>query len=139
MHAAPLETDPLKFCISDKGRLERLWVALLYVLIESWESAQMAPGQKYIAQHTMTKNLDDLLRQGRRDGHLDKMRETNREEMRTFMIDEMAKFHALLTPDQRNKAADLMKEKQEKMGKFEDGPEGPYGPGRDHDRRGMKE
>jgi Spy/CpxP family protein refolding chaperone len=69
---------------------------------------------------------------------LDKMRETNREEMRTFMIDEMAKFHALLTPDQRNKAADLMKEKQEKMGKF-DGQDGPYGPGRDHDRKGMKE
>jgi Spy/CpxP family protein refolding chaperone len=69
----------------------------------------------------------------------DKMRETNREEMRTFMIDEMAKFHALLTPGQRNKAADLMKEKQEQMGKFKDGPEGPYGPGRDHDRKGMKE
>lgn len=50
-----------------------------------------------------------------------KQREANREEMRTFMIDEMAKFHSILTPDQRNKAADLMKEKREKRGKFKDG------------------
>lgn len=62
-----------------------------------------------------------------------KMRETNREEMRTFMVDEMAKFHALLTPDQRNKAADLMKEHREKNGMFRDGP------GRDKDKMFEKE
>jgi Spy/CpxP family protein refolding chaperone len=71
---------------------------------------------------------------------MDKMRETKREEMRTFMIDEMAKFHALLTSEQRNKAADLMKEKHEKMGRFDDNFRGP---GRDkdgnQDRKGMKE
>ncbi len=71
---------------------------------------------------------------------MDKMRETKREEMRTFMIDEMAKFHALLTSEQRNKAADLMKEKHEKMDRFDDSFRGP---GRDkdgnHDRKGMKE
>ena len=55
---------------------------------------------------------------------LAKQREANREEMKTFMIDEMAKFHAILTPEQRNKTADLMKEKREKWGngdKWKDG------------------
>jgi periplasmic protein CpxP/Spy len=49
-----------------------------------------------------------------------KQREANREEMRSFMVDEMAKFHSILTPEQRNKAADLMKEKREKRGKNKD-------------------
>ena len=52
---------------------------------------------------------------------LAKERKAHMEEMSTFMIDEMAKFHAILTPDQRNKAADLLKEKREKSGKFRDG------------------
>jgi Spy/CpxP family protein refolding chaperone len=51
---------------------------------------------------------------------LAKQREANREEMRTFMIDELAKFHSILTPEQRNKAADLMKEKRENRSKFKD-------------------
>lgn len=52
-----------------------------------------------------------------------KQRDAEREEMRSFMIDEMAKFHSILTPDQRNKAADKMKEFREKKEKFhKDGP-----------------
>lgn len=52
-----------------------------------------------------------------------KQRDAQREEMRSFMIDEMAKFHSILTPDQRNKAADKMKEFREKKEKFhKDGP-----------------
>lgn len=59
-----------------------------------------------------------------------KQREANREEMKTFMIDEMAKFHSILTPEQRNKAADLMKEKREKRSRNKDkwnnrNPDGP--------------
>lgn len=54
---------------------------------------------------------------------LAKQREAEREEMRSFMIDEMAKFHSILTPDQRNKAADKLKEFREKKEKFhKDGP-----------------
>lgn len=48
-----------------------------------------------------------------------KQREVNREEMRSFKVDQMAKFHSILTPEQRNKAADKMKEfrdKKEKRG-----------------------
>lgn len=43
-----------------------------------------------------------------------KKHEQDREEMKSFMIDEMAKFHGILSSDQRNKAADKMKEFREK-------------------------
>lgn len=55
---------------------------------------------------------------------LAKQREADREEMRNFIIDEMAKFHAILTPEQRNKVADKLKEKREKgHGFFKDKPD----------------
>lgn len=41
-------------------------------------------------------------------------RDAEREEMKSFMIEQTAKVHALLTADQRNKAADKMKEMREK-------------------------
>jgi periplasmic protein CpxP/Spy len=44
-------------------------------------------------------------------------RDADREEMKIFFIDQAAKFHAILTPDQRNKAADKMKEMREKKGR----------------------
>lgn len=43
-----------------------------------------------------------------------KLQDAERDEMRGFMIDQMAKFHAILTSDQRNKAVDKMKEFHEK-------------------------
>lgn len=56
-----------------------------------------------------------------------KKNEAKRDEMQSFILDQTAKFHAILTPDQRNKAADKMKDfhekKKEKCGKWnkEDG------------------
>lgn len=41
-------------------------------------------------------------------------RDAEKEEMKNFMIEQTAKVHALLTPDQRNKAADKMKEMRER-------------------------
>jgi Spy/CpxP family protein refolding chaperone len=49
---------------------------------------------------------------------LAKKHDTEKEEMRSFFIDEVAKFHSILTSEQRNKAADKMKEMREKKGKF---------------------
>lgn len=53
-----------------------------------------------------------------------KQHESKREEMKNFMLDEVAKFHSILTPDQRNKAVDKMKEfrqkRHEHRGKNED-------------------
>jgi Spy/CpxP family protein refolding chaperone len=43
----------------------------------------------------------------------------NRQEMKEFMMDEMIKFHAILTPEQRNKAADKMKNFHERRNKHE--------------------
>ena len=43
-----------------------------------------------------------------------KQHDSKREEMRSFMLDEVAKFHGILTPDQRNKAVDKMKEFRQK-------------------------
>ena len=45
---------------------------------------------------------------------LEKKRYQEREEMKTFMVDQLAKFHAILTTEQRNKAADKMKEFRER-------------------------
>ncbi len=51
-------------------------------------------------------------------------RDAEREEMKNFMIEQTAKVHAILTPDQRNKAADKMKEFRERKGKHKDGHKG---------------
>ena len=41
-------------------------------------------------------------------------REAQREEMKDFMLDELVKFHAILTPEQRTKAVEKVKEMREK-------------------------
>ncbi len=43
-----------------------------------------------------------------------KQHDAKRDEMRSFMLDEVAKFHGILTPEQRNKAVDKMKEFRQK-------------------------
>lgn len=43
-----------------------------------------------------------------------KKNDAQRDEMRNFMLDETAKLHSILTPEQRNKAVDKMKEFREK-------------------------
>lgn len=52
---------------------------------------------------------------------LHKKHEADREEMRSFFQDELIKFHAILTPSQRTKAVEIMKEKKEKMKKHFEG------------------
>jgi len=49
-----------------------------------------------------------------------KKRDAERDEMRQFMLDETAKFHAILTPEQRNKAVDKMKEFHDKKREMRD-------------------
>jgi Spy/CpxP family protein refolding chaperone len=51
---------------------------------------------------------------------LAKQRDAEREEMRSFFVEELAKFHSILTSEQRNKAADKMKEFRENRGKNKD-------------------
>jgi Spy/CpxP family protein refolding chaperone len=47
--------------------------------------------------------------------------EADREEMRSFFQEELIKFHSILTPSQRTKAVEIMKEKKEKMKKHFEG------------------
>lgn len=54
-------------------------------------------------------------------------KEKDREEMRNFMLDKLVEFHAMLTPEQRNKVIEEMKNVKEK---FRPGNE----PGDRHDR-----
>jgi Spy/CpxP family protein refolding chaperone len=46
---------------------------------------------------------------------LDQKREQNMQEMKDFMMDKMIEFHNILTPDQRVKAIDAMKELKDKF------------------------
>ena len=48
---------------------------------------------------------------------MDQQREQNMQEMKNFMMDKMIEFHDILTPEQRIKAVDAMKEMK---GKFHD-------------------
>lgn len=47
-----------------------------------------------------------------------KKHETEREEMKDFFAEELVKFHAILTPEQRTKAVEKMKEMREMRQKF---------------------
>ncbi|HQY52876.1 MAG TPA: Spy/CpxP family protein refolding chaperone [Ignavibacteria bacterium] len=53
-----------------------------------------------------------------------KKNESKKEEMKTFMIDKLVEFHAILTPEQRVKAVELMIEFKEMKDKHQ-----PRGPG----------
>ena len=48
---------------------------------------------------------------------LAKKHETNREEMKSFFMDELIKVHAVLTPEQRSKAVEKLKELKDKRHK----------------------
>jgi hypothetical protein len=57
--------DPEEFMTSDRGRFERTWLAFLYVLIESWQSAQMATARALVAERVPDSAIEDLLAEGR--------------------------------------------------------------------------
>lgn len=45
---------------------------------------------------------------------IEQKHEANRQEMKDFMMDELIKFHDILTPDQRNQVVEKMKEMKDK-------------------------
>jgi hypothetical protein len=73
MLKCPVETDPKFFLISDRGRFERFWVAFLFVLVEAWCSAQMAPVRSWISQITSLETLETLIKKGKKDDQIAKM------------------------------------------------------------------
>ena len=74
--ASPIDKDPKTFHASNHGRFERAWVTFLYVLVEAWQSPQMAPVREYIGSVVSLDELTSLLKTGKTDGSLARMRET---------------------------------------------------------------
>lgn len=70
------------------------------------------------------KDFEDAFKQDNLDKQTIKQlmskHDADREEMKDFFIDEFVKFHALLTPEQRQKAIDKMHEMRDKREKFFD-------------------
>lgn len=75
MSKEPLELDPHTFMVSNRGRLERTWIAFLYVLVECWRSKQMEPVRDFILTRIPDCKIDQLLQEGEQKGLLDKLRE----------------------------------------------------------------
>jgi hypothetical protein len=69
----PVEKDPRLFHATNRARFERLWIALLAVLIESWHARNMRSVREYIDSVTDTSDLAELLRQARQTGRNKKM------------------------------------------------------------------
>jgi hypothetical protein len=68
MLSMPLDPNLEVFDVTNRGRLERLWCALLVVLVECWHSERMLPTIRYIMSVTDTSKLVALLRRSRSDG-----------------------------------------------------------------------
>jgi hypothetical protein len=75
MEQSPPSTDPHVFLMSDRGRFERLWVALLYVLVEAWQSNQMREVTEHIQAKTSLAELDQVLQEGAAGEQISSMRE----------------------------------------------------------------
>lgn len=60
--------------------------------------------------------------------------EQEMKEMKDFMLDKMIEFHSILTPEQRNKAVEEMKNMKEKFGPMHDRPGRP-----EDDRDGFRD
>jgi hypothetical protein len=76
MDKSPLINDVNIFDVTDRARFERMWVASLSVLIEAWNSSKMRRVREYVTSKVRIDELTTLLRQGRKDGSLNRMRET---------------------------------------------------------------
>lgn len=73
MDRSPLVRGREEFTDSDRGRAERLWIALLAVLVESWDSSIMKPVRHYIASIVDTSTLIKLCREARKKAKKDNM------------------------------------------------------------------
>jgi len=71
---APIIKDAQAFTASDRGRFERMWITFLYVLIEAWSSPLMTGARSIISSSASVSKIDHLIREGKADGRLSKMR-----------------------------------------------------------------
>lgn len=64
---SPMDQEPKTGHISDRFRLERLWVGLLVVLVEAWGSHQIQEARNFLDGVASTDRLVTLVRQARND------------------------------------------------------------------------
>lgn len=82
MESSPIpDADPDTLHACDRFRAERLWVALLAVLAESWHSSMMRPVRDYVASVVDTTALVQTLREARK-----KPKAENMFEVRHYMF-----------------------------------------------------
>jgi len=60
------DTDPQTAHMSDRFRLERLWVGLLAVLVEAWDSGQIRDARDFLRKLVSTDRLVYLVRTARK-------------------------------------------------------------------------
>jgi len=72
-HEATLE-DMLLLSASDHFRYERIWVALLAVLTEAWQSQAMSAVRGYVASVADSSGLERILDSYQTDGRLERIK-----------------------------------------------------------------
>lgn len=75
MDVSPIPAHAEQFHFSDRGRLERLWIALLQVLIEAWHSKQLREAREHIMSATDASALVQLLREAGGSEHRQRLQE----------------------------------------------------------------
>jgi hypothetical protein len=63
-----------EFTMSDRGRLERMWITCLYVLIEAWRSPVGAMAKSYMKSKTDLMGVEEIISKGENEGSISKMR-----------------------------------------------------------------
>jgi hypothetical protein len=85
MMRAPVELEPadandphavMGALVSHRFRLERFWVASLAVLVEAWDSDQIAPVRAFLEEETSLDELSRVLEEIHDSGSYDRMIET---------------------------------------------------------------
>lgn len=74
MMRSPISKGSEEFTMSDRGRLERMWVTFLYVLIEAWRSPIGGMAKSYMGSKTDLNAVEELISKGENDGSISKMR-----------------------------------------------------------------
>jgi len=74
MLRSPVEKSAVEFTMSDRGRLERMWITFLYVLIEAWHSPAGDRAKFYMKSKADLMGVEEIISKGENEGSISKMR-----------------------------------------------------------------
>jgi hypothetical protein len=69
MHS-PIAKGAEEFTTPDRGRLERMWVTFLYVVIEAWRSPIRTMAKSYMGAKTDLNVVEELISKGKNEGNI---------------------------------------------------------------------